>query len=626
MKISPLLLTGVCVGVLIVTLVHPGVVLTGASAAPDSGEAVYKEYCAACHDHAGPRVPPRSALQNLSAARILHTLDFGVMMSVAYPLQRSQREAVAQFLGKPGADAGPPAAAFCANRQFSWPENTAASWTGWSPSAENTRFQPVQRAALNVEQVPHLKLAWAFGFAGDITAFAAPTIHSGTLFVGSASGVVHAMNAKTGCLYWTFQADGPVRAATLVAKNGSGYSILFGDLIGWFYSLEAFTGRLLWKRRVDEHEATRLTGSAVAQDGVVYEPAASWEETRSANPKYLCCTFRGSVTAYRVRDGSVQWKSYMVDPPKKTGARHNGEPLFGPSGAGIWSAPTIDSKRGLLYVTTGDNFTNPATDTSDAVVALEMKTGKIVWKQQMTPGDVYSGGACEGEKDPCGPDFDFGASAILARAGERDVIVAGQKSGIVYALDPDNKGKILWQARVGKGGENGGVEWGMASDAKNVYATVSDMVQLAEQPADQAPVGGRNFDPVQGGGLSSLRLTDGSKAWFAPSHPCAPPRPGCSPAQSGALTAIPGAVFSGSLDGHLRAFSTSDGRVLWDFDTEREYATVNGVAGRGGSLDGAGPVVVDGMLYVNSGYPRFGGAVGNVLLAFGVDEPTKPSQ
>jgi polyvinyl alcohol dehydrogenase (cytochrome) len=599
-----------------------------AAPAAVSGEATYKEFCASCHDHPGPRVPPRSALQQLSVGRILHTLDFGVMMNVAYPMQRSQREAVAKFLGRAGEDAGPAAAAFCSNREISWAKDaaggtagdSAGSWTGWSPSDANLRFQSLERGGLNADSVRKLKLKWAYGFAGDITAFAAATIRNGTLFVGSASGVVQAMNAKTGCLYWTFQADGPVRAATTIAKNGAGYSIVFGDLTGWFYSLDAATGKLLWKRRVDGHEATRLTGAAAEKDGVVFEPAASWEETRSGNPKYPCCTFRGSVSAFRVSDGSVLWKTYMVGPATKTGKRHNGEPLYGPSGAGIWAAPTVDAKRGLLYVATGDNFTQPPTDTSDAVIALKIKTGETVWKQQMTRGDVYSGGVCEEEKDPCGPDLDFGASAMLVRVGERDVIVAGQKSGLVYGLDAADGGKILWQARAGKGGFTGGVQWGMASDGANAYVAVSDVMKLEGEMGDDPPVlGGANFDPVAGGGLTAFRVLDGEKIWFAKSTPCAPPRPGCSPAQSGALTAVPGAVFSGSLDGHIRAFSARDGAVIWDFDTEREYSTVNGVAGKGGSLDGAGPVIVDGMVYVNSGYPRFGGAPGNVLLAFGVE-------
>ncbi len=586
-----------------------------------SGEAVYREYCASCHDHPGPRIPPRSALQALSAARILRTLDAGVMMRVAYGLQRNQREAVANYLGKASDDIAAPASAFCADRQFSLSENAQPGWTGWSPSLSNDRFQPAGGASLTVEQVRNLKLKWAFGFAGDITAYAAPTIYNGVLFVGSAGGVVHAMNAKTGCLYWTFQADGPVRAATVIARNGKGRSILFPDQIGSFYSLDAGTGRLLWKRRIDEHEATRLTGSAVVHDGVVFVPAASWEETRSGNPKYECCTFRGSLSALRVRDGSVVWKTYMVDPPKRTGANQQGTPQFGPSGAGIWSAPTIDAKRVVIYITTGDNYTEPTTKTSDAIIALNLKSGKIVWTQQVLAGDFHSGGACPDDDSKCGPDYDFGSSAILAHPDGRDLLVAGQKSGIVYALDPDARGKILWQARVGKGGMLGGVQWGMASDGNNVYAAVSDAVDIDDpEGGESPPVGGGSFDPAAGGGLTALRLTDGSETWFAPSFPCTPPRRGCSPAQSGALSAIPGALFSGSMDGHIRAFSTADGELVWDFDTEKDFSTVNGITAHGGSLDGAGPVIVDGMIYVNSGYPRFGGAIGNVLLAFSAED------
>jgi polyvinyl alcohol dehydrogenase (cytochrome) len=588
-----------------------------ASPRPDSGEAVYQQYCAACHDHAGPRIPSRRALEKLSVARILHTLDFGVMMGIAYPLQRSQREGVAMFLGVPGVENGPSPAAFCSSREFSLAAGSPASWTGWSPSLANTRFQPAAQANLTLTQARDLKLKWAFGFEGDITAFAAPTVLGGVLFVGSASGVIHAMNAKTGCLYWTFQADGPVRAATLVVDDGARRFVLFGDQIGWFYSLDATNGRLLWKHKIDPHEATRLTGSAVAQDGVVFVPAASWEETRSGNPTYPCCTFRGSITALRTSDGSVLWKSYTISPPKKTGVNSAGTPQYGPSGAGIWSAPTIDSKRGLLYITTSDNYSQPASKTSDAVLALNLKSGQIVWTQQTTAGDVSSGGACADDNSPCGPDFDFGSSAMLLSFQSRDLLVAGQKSGVVYALDPDANGRILWQARVGKGGGTGGVQWGMAGDANNVYAAVSDVVRLPDTPGvEEAPMSGENLDPVQGGGLTALRLSDGSKAWFAPSYPCSPPRAGCSPAQSAAVTAIPGAVFSGSLDGHIRAFSTTDGALLWDFNTETSFHTVNGVAANGGSLDGAGPVIVDGMVYINSGYPRFGGAAGNVLLAF----------
>jgi polyvinyl alcohol dehydrogenase (cytochrome) len=590
-------------------------------ATPVSGAEVYQNHCAACHDQAGSRAPSRDALQKMPAARILRTLDFGLMMGVAYPLKREEREAVAKFLGTTASDAPLPASSFCPAGQHTLSAKPTGTWNGWSPSPSNMRYQTAEQAGLTIGQIRHLKLKWAFGFRGDVTAFAAPTVLNGTLLVGSAGGTIQALDVKTGCLHWVFQANGPVRAAIVAIPSGPLNSLVFGDQIGWVYSLDARTGHLLWKRRVEDHEATRLTGSPVAQNGVVFIPAASWEETRSIDPQYPCCTFRGSVTALRVRDGSVVWKSYMVDPPKKTGVNSAGALQWGPSGAGVWSAPTVDPKRGLLYIGTGDNYSLPATTTSDAVVALEIKTGQIVWSQQTTPGDVYTSG-CRDRNANCpannGPDYDFGSSAILVRSTSgRDIIVSGQKSGVVYALDPEQKGKILWQTRVGKGGTDGGIEWGMATDGQAVYAAVSDLGSIAR---GVAPVGNAELDPAQGGGLTALRLEDGGKIWFAPGQPCDPPRPGCSPAQPAAITAIPGVVFSGSLDGHLRAFASEDGEVLWDFDTAKEYATVNGIPAKGGSLDGAGPVVVGGLVFVNSGYPRNGGMPGNVLLAFAPDE------
>jgi polyvinyl alcohol dehydrogenase (cytochrome) len=591
------------------------------SALPISGAEVYQKHCAACHDQVGSRAPSRDVIKTMTAARILRTLDFGLMMGVAYPLNREQREAVAKFLGTTANEERFPASAFCPAGQHALSGPTTGGWNGWSPSPLNMRYQTTEQAGLSIGQVRHLKLKWAFGFPGDVTAFSAPTVLNGTLFVGSAGGTVQALDVKTGCLHWVFQANGPVRSAILAIQDGTLFSLVFGDQIGWVYSLDARTGRLFWRRRVEDHEATRLTGSPVAQNGVVFIPAASWEETRSLDPQYPCCTFRGSVTALRVRDGSVVWKTYLVDRPKKTGVNSAGAPQWGPSGAGVWSAPTVDTKRGLLYIGTGDNYSLPATTTSDAVVALEMKTGQIAWSQQTTPGDAYNSG-CRDQNPNCpsnnGPDYDFGSSAILVRSSAgRDILAAGQKSGVVYALDPDQKGKILWQTRVGKGGTDGGIEWGMASDGQAVYAAISDLGSIAR---GAAPVGNAEFDPTQGGGLAALRLEDGGKIWFAPGHPCDPPRPGCSPAQPAAVTLAAGAVFSGSLDGHLRAFAAEDGEVLWDIDTAKEYATVNGIQAKGGSLDGAGPVVAGGMVFVNSGYPRNGGMPGNVLLAFAPDE------
>jgi polyvinyl alcohol dehydrogenase (cytochrome) len=584
-----------------------------------SGADVYRQRCAQCHDNsAATRAPSRDTLQKMTASRILRTLDFGLMMGVAYPLTREERNAAANYLGTSGPEPGPPAAAFCGAERHPLSGQAMGNWNGWSPSPANTRYQP--DGGITKDQVPRLKLKWAYGFAGDVTAFAAPTYVNGTIFVGSAGGVVQALEAKSGCVHWTFQANGPVRSGIVAAPNGADYSLLFGDQIGWFYSLDAKTGRLVWKKRVDEHEATRLTGTPAVYGGVVFVGAASWEETRSIEPHYACCTFRGTVTALRVADGSQVWKTYTIDPPQKRGVNSAGTQQWGPSGAPVWSAPTIDAKRGLMYVTTGDNYSSPSTATSDAVMALDIATGKIRWTRQTNPNDAYTS-ACRNHGPNCptedGPDFDFGSSALLlSLPGGKDILVAGQKSGMVYGLDPDQKGKILWQTRVGQGGKNGGVQWGMASNGQAVFAAVSDSAAVQNT---SGAVGGANFDPAKGGGLTALRPADGAKIWFAAPKPCDPPKPGCSPAQGQAVTAIPGVVFSGSLDGHVRAFAR-DGKVIWDFDTAKSYSAVNNVEAKGGSLDGAGPVVAGGMLFVNSGYPRNGGMPGNVLLAFAPEE------
>jgi polyvinyl alcohol dehydrogenase (cytochrome) len=559
----------------------------------------------------------------MPAGRILHTLDFGAMMTVAYPMSRGEREAVASYLGTNAPGVSFPPSSYCADRKVAISDKSKATWNGWSAGVGNTRHQSAEAAALSFDQVRGLKLKWAFGFDGDVTAFSQPTVIDGQVFVGSAGGVVHALHAKTGCLQWTFQANGPVRSSVLSVPSGSKHSLLFGDQTGWFYSLEAESGKLQWKKKVEEHDAARLTATPVANNGVVFVPVASWEETRSLDADYPCCTFRGSVIALRVGDGKEVWKTYLVPEPKRTGQTKRGTAQFGPSGAGVWASPTLDLKRGVMYIATGDNYSSPATPLSDAIVALEISTGRIVWSKQTLPGDAYNS-SCGTDKQNCpdedGPDYDFGSSAVLAKMpGDRDVLLAGQKSGMVYALDPEKKGELLWQVRIAERapnvGPSVGVQWGMATDGQRVYAATSSSGRT--RPTDPLDTRRNILDPQQGGGLTALRIADGSRAWYAPPVICASDaRSGCSPAQSAAVTSIPGVVFSPSMDGHIRGYNAEDGKVIWDFDTAREFPTVNGIKAKGGSIDGPGAVVVGGMLFVNSGYSRFGGLPGNVLLAF----------
>ena len=583
--------------------------------AASSGEAVYQAYCARCHEQINDRIPPRQSLEKMPSTRILRALDAGAMMAVAFTISREDRIAVAAYLGTNEAVGGPPPAAFCADRSVKLSAKPKTSWNGWSPGQDNARFQPDDAARLSTSQVRGLKLKWAFGFDGDATAFAPPTVLDGQVFIGSAGGLVHAMRAENGCLQWVFQANGPVRSSIEAVALGRQHVLLFGDMTGWFYSVQAETGKLLWKVHVDEHDSTRLTGGPLAHGGTVFVPVSSWEETRSADATYPCCTFRGSVVALRIRDGKQLWKTWMTDVPIERGLNSRGTMEYGPSGVGVWSAPTLDTKRNLLYIGTGDNYSAPATDTSDAVIALDLATGHIVWSRQLTARDVFNGN-CASSPDGCGPDFDFGSSPILTHAPNgRELLLAGQKSGIVWALDPANKGEVVWQARVGKGGTNGGVQWGMASDGLHVFATVSDVRRMRQ--SDPTDPRRNQVDPTVGGGLTALRVVDGSQDWHVAQAPCEEGAPsGCSPSQPGAVTEIPGVVFTTSTDGHLRAHSAEDGELLWDFNTMRDFETVNGAKAHGGSIDGPGAVVVNGMVFITSGYPRNGGVPGNVLLAF----------
>jgi polyvinyl alcohol dehydrogenase (cytochrome) len=484
------------------------------------------------------------------------------------------------------------------------------TWNGWGAGVANTRSQTAAQAGLTTAQVPNLKLKWAFGLPGATSARSQPAVAGGRLFVAAETGWVYALDAKTGCTYWSFKAPNPVRTAISVGpRKPSGYAIYFQDLLTNAYAIDATTGQQIWVKRAEENPAGKGTGAPTLHDGVLYVPVSGVnEENTGSRPASGCCTFRGSVTAINVDTGAVLWKSYMItEEPKSRGKNAAGTELFGPAGAGIWAAPTIDTKRGLIYVGTGNGYADPPTKTSDAVVALDLKTGKMKWASQVLPGDnwILGCGAVANPNCPekVGPDFDFSASPMIAtQANGKDLLVIPQKSGMTYALDPDKEGAIVWEYRAGRGSAVGGV-WGGAVDQQNAYFGVSD------------------YNTPAPGGLHAVSLATGQRVWMTP--PAVPKLCGaernCSSAQSAALTVIPGVLFSESADGGVRAYNTRDGAVIWLFDTNKEFQTVNGVQAKGGSMDAAGAVVSGGMLFVTSGVGGLVGRPGNVVLAFGLE-------
>ena len=597
------------------------VVLGATALFSQDGAAIYRARCASCHDTPAGRVPPLSALRAMSPSTIMQSLESGAMKTQSAGLTNSERYAVVTYLATPipKASAPPPASAFCRTQSQSFPDNSEnPSWNGWGASVANTRFQDSAAAGVMPDDVKKLKLKWAFGLGHGSTVRSQAAIGAGRVFVANLTGEVYALDAHTGCIHWTFKADAPVHSALSFGRTpgpGKRAAVYFGDRNANAYGLDGSTGQLLWKTHIGDHFASLLTGAPQLHGHVVYVPVSSYEEALAGSPKYECCTFGGSVVALDAASGKFIWRAKTIaQSPQPTKKSKTDVQLRGPSGAAVWSAPTFDDQRNVLYVATGDNYSGPSSATSDAVLALDANDGKVLWSKQLTQGDIYNMGT-----DAAGHDFDFGQPPILVSLpkGHRALLL-GQKSGVVHCLDPDQHGEILWQTRVGKGGALGGIMWGSAADRENIYVALSDL-SMAGVADKTAPQGYRlELDPKDGGGLFALRLTTGEKVWTAKPVGCGE-REHCSPAQSAAVTAIPGVVFSGSVDGHLRAYSTAAGQIIWDFDTVRDYETINGQKARGGSLDCAGPVIAGGMLYVTSGYGQWGGMPGNVLLAFSVD-------
>jgi polyvinyl alcohol dehydrogenase (cytochrome) len=585
----------------------------------ESGWATFQGQCFRCHGNAAAGATPTAwAIRQMTPERINAALTGGKHPD-GQTLSAIQKQRVAEFMsGRPmgsiGAGEAKSMASQCTANPPMRDPASGPSWNGWGNDLANTRFQPAAAARLTAADVPRLKLKWAFGIPTGLTNNAQPTVVSGRVFMATDNGYLYSLDAKTGCVYWSFQNGsivrnsptvGPVTGQGSAGQNGARWAVFFGDGHANVFAVDAQTGRQLWKTRVDQHVVARITAGVKHHEGRVYVPISGSEEFNSGQPDYPCCTARGGVTALDASTGKQIWTTYNVDEPKPWKKNPNGVQLYGPSAGGVWDSPTIDPVRGALYVGTGDAVTPPESPLTDAVMALDLKTGKVLWSRRATENDLFMGG-CGGPNrseacpSPMGPDYDIGNSPILVTLpnGKRALFV-GTKGADVLALDPDANGALLFRVNpsgqpVGFSGRGrGGIVWGGATDQRQVYYGMG------------------------AAGLGAVQSTDGKTAWVF----TAPGAGGRGTAALGAApTAIPGVVFEGSGDGRLFAVSAVDGKQLWEFNTAQTFDTVNKVAARGGQIATSGAVVVDGMVYIGSGYGISSGASGgNVLLAFGVE-------
>ena len=598
------------------------------------GGYLFNKNCAQCHDDPEIKAPTREALSSISKEYLMISMEFGKMQPMAAQLSKRQRGLIAFYLAGDTKD------------QYQWIAQAQCAQpagadrrplvTNWGLGSENRRFVDSQRAGINAGNVASLKLAWSFAFPLVTDMRSQPVIVGDTMYIGDKAGKLFALDRFSGCVRnHTDILTGLRSAITLAELNDGRRLLIFANSLATVFAVDPDTLDIIWQKRVNISDYSVVSGSISYHNNRLFVPVSSYEVAAAGSPALTCCTSHGAVTALDAASGDEIWTWHATPDAQLQKTDDDGREHYGPSGAPVWSTPAIDARRGLIYFGTGQNYSPPATGTSDAIIALAMDSGELAWKFQAIAGDVWNA-ACLRDGPNCpenaGEDFDFGASVIIADLAQgQQVLLAGQKSGEVFALNPDPKGsegRLLWRNRISQGTSNGGIHWGMALSGNSLFVPVSD-------PERETP----GYTPRPG--LTAMDIRNGAILWHQPIAR------GCDYADnlkplvglennrsasrqdtdqqykcsyfyglSAAVTATPELVFSAGLDGKVRAIRGDNGEILWQTETAIPFAGSNGVNGHGGSVDVAGQVIVDGWLYVLSGYSMFGQLPGNVLLAY----------
>jgi polyvinyl alcohol dehydrogenase (cytochrome) len=596
------------------------------AAQPPPGKAVYDKTCAACHDHPGTtRAPPFEALKGMRYGTLHFALTEGKMQAQASSLTKAARASVIDYLvGRGVVDDRLVANMMCPPPRRDPDLDVTASVASFGFDKHNHRHLTREQAGLATADFRNLELAWALAFPQTTTMRAQAAVVGSTVFLPATDfGQLYAIDVSSDlpCFKWVYKNDIPLRTGVAYGVlPGSGRKVLvFGDIAPLVHMIDASTGAEIWHQSVRLTSLSNGTGTPVIDGDRVYVPLSASEINFGADEKHLCCTTHGAVFALDATTGRVIWAAHTMKDARPIRDRGDGQMIWGPSGAPIWNSPSIDAKRGLLYVGTGEATSEPAEPTTDAILAIELATGAIRWHYQATANDIFLTG-CMSKRDGLNCprdgvflDADFGASTIFVpRPGGHDIVLAGQKSSTLWALNPDN-GKLLWSRSFGPGSIVGGIHWGIAFDGTRVFAPVSTFLGRDGKPG-----------PGQVAALHAVDVATGKEAWsFLPQPDCSGDRPqrvrNCAGGLglSGAPTVVDGAVLFGSLDGFLRALDAATGELLFQYDTAREFETRNGVPGKGGAIDNASIVAAGGYVFVNSGYGLFPSQTpGNVFLAF----------
>ncbi len=580
------------------------------------GAALYGKHCVSCHNGSVPKAPQTMWLEMMSPVAILKALNEGVMQPQAAALSPTERVDVAQYLTQRRADEAvkPARAPLCKGVETSFDAGRPAIRAGWGH--DTARYVTSDDAGFSAADIPGLQLKWAFAYPGALRARSQPAIGHGAVYTGSQDGHVYAFDLQSSCERWSYDAGAEVRTGVVLVDRLTDTRPLaiFGDILARLHAVDARTGELVWSRKMDDHPSATLTGTPAFFEGRLYVPVSSLEVTPAADPSYPCCSFRGKVVAVDALTGKDIWTHHTIaQAPAKIGVTQSGTAILSPSGAPVWSSPAIDADKRVIYFGSGENYSPPADNNSDAIIAVNLDTGQRLWQRQSTVGDAWNV-ACMMQNNPnCppedGPDFDHGASMILSTTGGRRTLLAGHKNGTIFGLNPDAQGNLLWSVRVGRGSIQGGVHFGMAASAETLYAPINDMNDTHN---------GDVLDPAAARpGIHAVDIASGKVRWsHVQTNVCPDHVSFCDPGVSAPVTAMAGAVFAGHLDGFLRAYAEADGKLLWEFDTKNPVTAVNGLVAKGGGISGAGPAIGEGYVVVNSGYGLYFHAPGNALMVF----------
>ncbi len=590
------------------------------------GAALYAANCADCHENPDlKRAQPLERLALLSPAQVSFAMSNGIMKAQANDLSLGEQLEITTFIAGERVVWSPDPGAYCGGREPADATGTmdlTPRFQRWAVDARATAALAEGASTIRSENVSDLSLAWAFGLPDVTNARSQPVITADTLFVAATSGHLFALDRHTGCIRWHRTLPAPPRTALTLGKAQGQPTLFFGDMEAHVNAVAAENGAGLWRHDAGITKHTLLTGAVVQHQDRLIVPASLYEVGLAANPEYECCVSHGGVLMLDAETGDRLWTTPMTETATRQGQTDVGTRSWGPSGVAVWSTPTVDVERGLIYLGTGQNTSLPTTGYSDSVLALHLDTGVIAWHFQAIAGDAYNLACDRNPPGPnCpkwrGPDHDIGAAVVITKDAEgRDRLIVGQKSGDVYALDPDRKGALIWQKRVGAGSALGGIHWGLAVADGVIYAPVAD-------PPYPLP----NYRPAPG--LYALSVENGELLWEAPVQRGCETNlyeyfgrtelyPDCSFffGLSAPPLVVNDLVLAAALDGRLRAFSRETGDVLWETDTYRGFETVNGVPAHGGAIDVAGVQVAGDLLYVQSGYGQFGQLPGNALLAY----------